>query len=90
LSYIKKYDARSISKKNDDEVVSNVAAEDATIYVGVYGYSETSTYKLYITCEGLSMTCEELWKTSFNDMTYLDVDMSGGIRLDNSVADGEN
>jgi len=36
------------------------------------------------------MTCEDLWKTSFNDMTYLDVDMSGGIHIDNSVAEGEN
>lgn len=36
------------------------------------------------------MTCEELWATSFNDKTYLDIGGSGGIRIDNQVAEGTN
>jgi len=36
------------------------------------------------------MTCEDLWKTSFNDKTYLDLATSGGIHIDNSVTEGEN
>jgi hypothetical protein len=45
---------------------------------------------LSITCEGYNMTCEELWETSFNDKTYLDLSGLGGIRIDNSVEEGTN
>lgn len=67
-----------------------LAPEDSTLYVGVYGYDEVTEFELYITCEGFNMTCEELDKTSFADSTYIDLDSSGGFRIDNSVPEGEN
>lgn len=72
----------------DDEVVTSPATEDGTLYVGVYGFSEESEFKLTITCEGYNMTCEELWETAWNDETYLDLGNSGGLHIDNSPAPG--
>jgi len=36
------------------------------------------------------MTCEELWATSFNDKTYLDIGTNGGISISNAVPEGDN
>jgi hypothetical protein len=73
-----------------NSVVTPVASEDGILYVGVYGYDSFSEFELHITCEGYDMTCEELWATSFNDKTYLDIGALGGISINNQVPEGSN